>query len=101
MRVCIRKFFKKDTTEYIRVRTAYFGKSECLEHVNNRQLWVHSPSLENILYLQTSLDSPDMLNLAYNSGFPEMGQSHLHIFPDHLQNYSMIVPRKRELLIGF
>ena len=46
MRVCIRKFFKKDTTEYIRVRTAYFGKSECLEHVNNRQLWVHSPSLE-------------------------------------------------------
>jgi len=55
---------------------------------------VHSLGLENILYLQTSPDFPDMSNLTYNPRFPEMGQSHLHISPDHLQNYSMIVPRE-------
>jgi len=43
---------------------------------------VHSLGLENILYLQTSPDSPDMPNLAYNSGFLKMGQSHLYISPE-------------------
>jgi len=36
MRICAGKFFEEDTTEYIDVRTAYFDKSECLEHANNR-----------------------------------------------------------------
>jgi len=47
-------------------RIALFDRSEWLENEEYRQLWYTLRTWENILDLQTSPDSPDMSNLAYN-----------------------------------
>jgi len=65
-------FSREGTTEYIHVRIAYFDKTECSEHTNNRQLRYALRTWENIPHLPTSPYFPDVLNLSYNSGFPEM-----------------------------